>query len=611
MTRPAPAAPGTQNPPLPAAGRLRRAVPLAGRAVAAAALIACALGSGNASALVVCCSGGGGGGGGGGGSTTNGADPILNTSVPIDFGDIHLSSSPVTVPLSITNALISASVPQDSLDVQASATGAAFAAGRIIQLLPNTTDSSSIVAGLEAGSAGPQSGEVTLTYASDATNLGCTSACVGAASTQSFAVSGTVYRLASPNVPIAIELGATRVGGTPLVGGITVTNTAPNDGYSENLVATALGASGVFTAAGTTGDIAPQSSNSSGITASLASTTAGAYSGTVQLAMSSDGAGVDTLGLTNLGTQSVNVYGSVYTPAVAEVTPAVNFGVVHVGQAATGTVVATNAALPSALNDSLTGSLSTSSAPFTAGGSIMPLAPGASDPSHLTVGLDTSTAGLYTGTAQFNGESVDPQLAPLALAPVSVALVGQVNNYVNPLFQLGSGSGTLSQSGSAFTLDFGNLTQGSSVSSLLDLINSVSGPSDFLSGSFGIGTTPSSFLTGANWGAPFSGLGAGGILSGLGIDVGTGTLGNFSDTLTLYGIGSYVQAGGSPYSTATYSPYAADITLTLEGDVVSAGTGGPGGSAGVPETGSLPLFAAGVWLLVGLARRRLAVTPDA
>ena len=40
---------------------------------------------------------------------------------------------------------------------------------------------------------------------------------------------------------------------------ITFTNTDPNDGYSENLIATVIGTTGWVTASGSTGDIAPLS----------------------------------------------------------------------------------------------------------------------------------------------------------------------------------------------------------------------------------------------------------------------------------------------------------------------------------------------------------------
>jgi len=271
---------------------------------------------------------------------------------------------------------------------------------------------------------------------------------------------------------------------------------------------------------------------------------------------------------------------------------------VHVGSVVgPQTVSVTNAAPSTALNDVLIGNLAGSSGPFSASGSLgAGLAAGQSDSTDLKVSFNTSAAGVYTGSAQFTGASHDSQLADLQLGSTTVTLSGQVNNYANAAFALDSGSGSLSKSGSNYVLNLGNLTQGASVDSLLSLVNQVTGPADDLEGSFSAGTLADASLSGANWSGPFSGVGAGDSLDGLGIDFSTGSLGSFDDTILLNGMGYY--------NGATYGAYADDITLTLEGDVVKA--------TSVPEIdpntalGALTLLA-GLLAIAGGRRRRVGV----
>ena len=85
---------------------------------------------------------------------------------------------------------------------------------------------------------------------------------------------------------------------------ITITNLDPNDGYSENLIATVVGTTGAVIASGTTGDIKPQADGA--IAVHFSTATAGAV-GTVTLDLKSDGTGIDGLGMTDLGDVSIPV----------------------------------------------------------------------------------------------------------------------------------------------------------------------------------------------------------------------------------------------------------------------------------------------------------------
>ena len=85
---------------------------------------------------------------------------------------------------------------------------------------------------------------------------------------------------------------------------LTITNIDPNDGYSENLIATVVGTTGAVTASGTTGDIAPQADGT--IAVKFSTATAGSV-GTVTLDLKSDGTGIDGLGMTDLGDVTIPV----------------------------------------------------------------------------------------------------------------------------------------------------------------------------------------------------------------------------------------------------------------------------------------------------------------
>jgi hypothetical protein len=86
---------------------------------------------------------------------------------------------------------------------------------------------------------------------------------------------------------------------------LTVANTAVADGYSEGLDATVDGGvtGNLLGASGSTGDIAA-GGNSTALGVSISTAAAGTVSGSVDVALTSDGTGVDTLGRTQIGTRN-------------------------------------------------------------------------------------------------------------------------------------------------------------------------------------------------------------------------------------------------------------------------------------------------------------------
>ena len=170
--------------------------------------------------------------------------------------------------------------------------------GSISQLAPGATDASDMSVGLNTSSAGALSGAVTLSALSD---LGGGNTSPIASQDPYIDVFGTVYRPAAFTVqPSGVSVHVGDAGTQSLI----ITNTDVNDGYSENLIATVIGTTGGVQAHGTTGDIAPQSTGSIGLTFSTAM--AGLI-GTVTLDLKSDGTGIDGLGQIDLGDVTVPV----------------------------------------------------------------------------------------------------------------------------------------------------------------------------------------------------------------------------------------------------------------------------------------------------------------
>ena len=100
----------------------------------------------------------------------------------------------------------------------------------------------------------------------------------------------------------------------------------------------------------------------------------------------------------------------------------------------------------------------------------------------LKVGLDTSTAGVFTGQANLDLASHDSDLADIALATGPVDLEAQVNNYAHGSLDKTGGAGSLFGSGMAWTLDFGTVTQSAGdLLADLGMVNDAVGPADDLS----------------------------------------------------------------------------------------------------------------------------------
>ena len=268
-------------------------------------------------------------------------------------------------------------------------------------------------------------------------------------------VTGNVFRLATGSATSPVSLGAARVGIGTLSGNLSVTNTAANDGFSENLdAAITTTTPDVTGSSGQVTGLAAGRTNSTGLSVSLDNSSAGAKCGTATVQFQSDGTGIDGGAPVDNGSEVVTVTGNVYTPAVANVltTSPIDFGIVHVGDGG-GTlaqsVTVQNGATATALNDVLIGTISAGGPPFSGSGNLgAGLGPQASS-SALQVDLGTGTAGIFSGTANLALASHDSQLADLSLATSPLSLSAQVNHYAALAFlkQTG-GDGSLTGGGS-------------------------------------------------------------------------------------------------------------------------------------------------------------------
>ncbi|MBL0150492.1 MAG: choice-of-anchor D domain-containing protein [Ideonella sp.] len=489
--------------------------------------------------------------------------------------------------------------------LNASFSGASGAAsnngGTVLNLAAGSSNAASMNVGLNTGTAGARSGTVTLAYQSDGTGANGNSGLAAiAAGTQTISVSGNVYNAAVGNASPAPIVMSRRVNDVATQT-LTVSNSAAAGLFSEALNAGFSASTGSASHnGGGISNLIAGGSDASAMSVSLNTSTAGAKSGTVTLAYQTDGTGSNGhSGLTAIaaGTQTISVSGNVYTAAVGQVLPptTINFGVVHVGDVVgtIGIAVKNNAAV-TALNDQLTGAITLAGGAFSASGNLgAGLGAGQTDSTSLRVGVNTSAAGVLTGSASVNLSSHNAEMADLLLGTTTVDLQAQVNNYANLDIIRIPGLGTFTRSGNVFTLNLGAFALGSGTqSATLNVKNAVSDPADDADGGFCLPGSPCStdgvldFALGGFSG--FHDLQAGHSSGDLTIGFNTLAVGTYEDDIDLNWFGhnaNWTQDGLTHY------------TLRILGTVYD-------GTGTVPEPGNLVLVLTALGLAAAATRRR-------
>ncbi|MCB9930325.1 MAG: choice-of-anchor D domain-containing protein [Alphaproteobacteria bacterium] len=327
-------------------------------------------------------------------------DPV---ATPVNAGQYHVGDS-IDVALSVTNGAANDGF-SESLD--AAFTGASTGdvtgtAGSIDNLGPTASDNASLVVSLSSASVGSKSGTADVNFVSDPNginSLGSTDL-----GDRTYTVNAEVYRLAEDQVSTPVALGEFHVGDATSAA-ITVSNTAANDGFSEGLDASFTGSTtgAVTGTAGSIDNLGPGASDNSSMSVDLSFGTAGAIASTAQVQTVSDGDGVNALGQTALGTQTVTLNASVFNLAdPVAATTTVDLGDRHVGDSVQGALDIVNAAPAGAFSESLNASFTgtNTGSVVSATGAIANLAAGASDNTAMVVGLDNGSAGVVSGTAQ-------------------------------------------------------------------------------------------------------------------------------------------------------------------------------------------------------------------
>jgi hypothetical protein len=360
---------------------------------------------------------------------------LLNSAGTIDLGTFYQGDVAATA-LSVSNVAAAGSAALDVASYASS--GEATAAGSVDKLAPGATSASALYAGIDTSTPGVKTGHVTLAYVSDA-GSGNTAA-EGSATVE---VTGTIYGPAVASlaaVPIYVHQGD---GGGTATETITVSNTAPTNGYAENLLASIVNFGTYVTAASGSTVVAPGQSNYTALTASFSTANLGTYAGQVEVALSSDGTGIDTHGTTNLGLAFVTASINVDQHAVAAIEELSGNGTLTPAGVASHYVLNLGAVAQYATplgadlgvyndvlgtSDLLAGQFSVSGASQflnTGFGPFQGLAAQQVDGSPIVV-LSTGTVGTFTETVTLTPTGYNPSSFSEVLAPETVTITGTV-----------------------------------------------------------------------------------------------------------------------------------------------------------------------------------------
>jgi T5SS/PEP-CTERM-associated repeat protein len=454
-----------------------------------------------------------------------------STPLVVNFGNHHIGDI-LAQTLTVTNTG-TADGFTEALDASlGGATGSLTAKGTFAGLGASISNSSSLTIALADTKDGKDTGTAVLSVTSDGTGidgLGTT-----ARQAQTITASATVYALAVPIVSATtLDFGASRLGSLQPSRSLTISDGTTADLYQENLSYQLHSLAGFAL----TSAVAVAGTVVSGSHATGSWTVNPVNSGIITVKgnlLDFTSVGATGLANTTLASAPLTLTAKVYAAAIAQLSSSsVNFGVVHVGDTISVTDTITNA-VNGALTDVLTGHVGTVTGSFSASGTLgAGLAAGASKT--LSLALNTGTAGVFSGSAALVFASHDTDLTDAAVTAGPITLSGTVDNYATATIEDLAGGGSFTQNGSLFSLNLGAVAQGSSVKVAgLGVLNAAAGLADLLSGSFAVGG--SGFIN--NGLTAFTGLAAGQADILPTISLTTGTLGVFTETITLVATGS-------------------------------------------------------------------------
>jgi len=246
---------------------------------------------------------------------------------------------------------------------------------------------------------------------------------------------------------------------------------------------------------------------------------------------------------------------------------------VHAGQTVTPVSLGITNTATGALTDLLTAGNNTDTGSYN--GTVTDslgsgLAAGASGT--VNFGIVTSSSGTQAGTVDLGFFSHDATLSDVGLASASITVTGTVDNYATAAVEKISGAGTLTSTGtSTYTLNLGTVVVGATApTAVLEAENAATGLADLMQGSFALaGTTLGTF----------SGLGAGqaGTATPVTVSLPTGTVGSFTETVTMFASGTNASTYLGPLTpevvtvTGSVGPIAPAVATIVSGTSVAFG----------------------------------------
>jgi hypothetical protein len=260
---------------------------------------------------------------------------------------------------------------------------------------------------------------------------------------QTMSITGAAFNLASSNTIAAINFGVLHVGDPTATRALTITNTAPAGAFSEGLdssFGSYANSGGTLTPgfAGSIANLAAGSTNSTSMTASLGTTTAGSVSGTITVHQASNGtiSGLANTALPDQTPAVTGIVGIIDNLAKPQINNApITFAARTGDTVGTQGVSITNAAPASAFTEGLIGNVTgTTGTGITAAGGFGPptanpeLGGQQTNATFIQAGIDASTAGVKSGNAVIDFKSDGTSFGGVItdLGPTNVAVSGKV-----------------------------------------------------------------------------------------------------------------------------------------------------------------------------------------